>query len=127
MRTAMRPRYYCDHCDKGNGSPSAMKRHESGCTNNPNRVCRMCQLAEVEQAPPYDLVKVLDLEGFKAMCDAANQCPACILATLRRRHVQGEYGQTLVSGPDDGRNEWSYSRAKTEWWASFNSARADIF
>ena len=35
MRTAMRPRYYCDHCNKGNGSPSAMRRHERGCTLNP--------------------------------------------------------------------------------------------
>lgn len=32
MRTAMRPRYYCDHCNKGNGSPSAMRRHERGCS-----------------------------------------------------------------------------------------------
>ncbi len=127
MRTAMRPRYYCDHCNKGNGSPSAMKRHESGCTNNPHRVCRMCAVGEVEQVTPYDLVKLLDLEGFKAMCGAANQCPACILATLRRRFVQGEFGEPLVSGPDDGRNEWSYAQAKTLWWDSFNSDRADIF
>ena len=86
MRTAMRPRYYCDHCNKGNGSPSAMRRHERGCTLNPQRECGMCKMVadEVEGALSRDeLVRVMDEQGFKAMCEAANHCPACILAALR--------------------------------------------
>lgn len=51
MRTAMRPRYYCDHCNKGNGSPSAMRRHERGCTLNPQRVCGMCKMLADEGGP----------------------------------------------------------------------------
>ena len=79
MRTAMRPRYYCDHCNKGNGSPSAMRRHERGCTMNPQRVCGMCKmLAEsgvMDPAPPRDeLVCIMDAEGFPAMCKAAEHC-----------------------------------------------------
>ena len=69
MKTKMRPRYYCDHCGKGNGSPSYLRRHESGCTLNPNRVCKMCI---EEQAPMADLIAVLDEHGFSAMCEAAN-------------------------------------------------------
>jgi hypothetical protein len=130
MRTAMRPRYYCDHCNKGNGSPSAMKRHERGCTANPNRVCGMCARAEDEEgvtpAPPRDeLLRILDADGFKAMCDVANQCPACILSALRARNVEAEFSNFRVSGPEDGRNEWSYATAKANWWESMNSIVAE--
>lgn len=131
MRTVMRPRYYCDHCKKGNGSPSAMKRHEVGCTLNPQRVCGMCaKLADdggPEPAPPRDeLLRMLDgEEGFKAMTDAANDCPACILSALRARNVEGEFGQYTVPGPEDGRNEWSYATAKVSWWAEFNAGATE--
>jgi hypothetical protein len=52
------------------------------------------------------LVKILDAEGFPAMCDAAHNCPACILAVLRVRR----------EASDDGRNVWNYDKAKREWW-----------
>lgn len=126
----MRPRYYCDHCNKGNGSPSAMRRHERGCTLNPDRVCGMCaKLADEggpQPAPPRDqLLTILDAQGFKAMCDAANDCPACILAALRSRNVQGEFGGFTVAGPDDGRNAWSYTQAKQSWWSDRNTSAAE--
>jgi len=131
MRTAMRPRYYCDHCKKGNGSPSAMRRHERGCTLNPQRVCGMCKmLAEEggpEPAPPRDdLVRILDTEGFPAMRTAAENCPACILAALRVRNLPADAdGPGRVAGPEDGRNEWSYTQAKQAWWAEWNSGQAE--
>ena len=129
MRTAMRPRYYCDHCKKGNGSPSAMRRHERGCTLNPHRVCGMCAKLHddggPEPAPPRDeLLRLLDGEGFKAMAAAANDCPACILAALRSRNVRSEFGPYTVPGPEDGRNEWSYAEAKKEYWINHNDAHA---
>ena len=131
MRTAMRPRYYCDHCNKGNGSPSAMRRHERGCTANPQRVCGMCSLLAREDgpcpAPPLPvLLQVLDTEGFKSMCELANDCPACILSALRVRNMPADAdGPGRVAGPDDGRNEWSYTQAKQAWWNELNSARAE--
>lgn len=130
MRTAMRPRYYCDHCNKGNGSPSAMRRHEAGCTKNPNRVCRMCALAEDLGGPPQrpqrELVAVLDAEGFRAMCEAANECPACILSVLRPLNFAGdEESPGGVRGPEDGREAWSYRQAKDQWWKDLNDARAE--
>lgn len=131
MRTALRPRYYCDHCNKCNGSPSAMRRHERGCTANPQRVCGMCRmLAEAggpDPAPPRDeLVRIMDTEGFAAMCKAAENCPACILSALRTKNYAGdEEGPPGVSGPADGRHEWDYKRAKVAWWNEWNSAQAE--
>ncbi len=130
MRTAMRPRYYCDHCNKGNGSPSAMRRHEKGCTANPGRVCGMCaKLAEAggpEPAPPRDaLVKIMDAEGFPAMCKAANDCPACILTALRTKNVCDPESGPGVSGPQDGRELWNYAQAKKKWWDEWNSSEAE--
>lgn len=131
MRTALRPRYYCDHCNKGNGSPSAMRRHERGCTLNPQRECGMCRmLAEAggpDPAPPRDeLVRIMDTEGFAAMCKAAENCPACILAALRTKNTKGD-GETPpgVMGPEDGRQDWDYKQAKAAWWNEWNSAQAE--
>lgn len=131
MRTAMRPRYYCDHCNKGNGSPSAMRRHERGCTLNPQRECGMCKMLAdegvVDPAPPRDeLVRIMDAQGFKAMCEAANDCPACILAALRTKNFKGDAETPPgVLGPEDGRESWSYAQEKTRWWAEWNSNQVE--
>ena len=131
MRTAMRPRYYCDHCNKGNGSPSAMKRHERGCTLNPQRVCGMCKMLAEEggpaPAPPRDeLVRVMDAHGFAAMCKVAGDCPACILAALRTKNFKGDAESPPgVLGPEDGREVWSYKQAKDAWWRGWNAAAAE--
>ena len=131
MRTAMRPRYYCDHCNKGNGSPSAMRRHERGCTLNPQRECGMCKMQadSFEPAPPRDdLVRVMDERGFNAMCEAANNCPACILSALRTKNTKGDDERPPgVLGPEDGRESWSYTQAKQAWWTACNNRHADIF
>ena len=125
MRTAMRPRYYCDHCNKGNGSPGAMKRHEGGCTLNPQRVCGMCKMVadDHEPAPPRDeLVSVMDEQGFAAMCKVAHDCPACILTALRTFNTKGDRETPGgVLGPEDGRQAWSYTQAKHAWWDDWNS------
>lgn len=128
MKTVMRPRYYCDHCNKGTGSPSFMRRHEPGCTANPNRVCGMCRkLAEEggpEPAPPRDeLLNVLDAQGFKAMCDVANNCPACILSALRTQNRMSEETGPYMAGPEDGREKWSYRQAKEDWWKDWNQGQ----
>ena len=81
-----------------------------------------------EPAPPLPiLLDTLDAEGFKAMCELANDCPACILAALRARNVRDEEngGFYTVPGPEDGRNEWSYTKAKAEYWSNHNDAQAE--
>jgi hypothetical protein len=108
-----------------------MRRHERGCTANPQRVCGMCaKLADEggpDPAPPRDeLVQIIDRDGFKAMCDAANNCPACILAALRTKNFKGDAKTPPgVLGPEDGRESWCYKRAKTDWWAEWSSAQAE--
>lgn len=130
MKTVMRPRYYCDHCKKGNGSPSAMRKHEAGCTKNPNRVCRMCALSEDAGGPPQrpfaELTAILTYQGFAAMCDAASYCPACILSVLRPLNFAGDAESPPgVMGPADGREVWDYKSAKEQWWKELNSSRAE--
>lgn len=132
----MRPRYYCDFCNKGNGSPSAMRRHEAWCTVNPARVCGMCAKAELEQVHPAQLTEILGTQGFPALAAAANDCPACILATLRavQTHVQDpEHGSVRFIGGmseedvDDGRHAWQYIKAKTEFWAEHNANQSEHY
>ena len=57
MRQKRVLRYYCDHCNKGGCSKPAMRLHESICTLNTARVCRMCRMdEEVAQAESSELV-----------------------------------------------------------------------
>lgn len=103
MRSKPSTRYYCDFCNKGGNSASAMSRHEKHCTMNPARECRMCALVENEQRPMPDLVaclsplllpEILSLEDHlwqresqKCMAllrESAGGCPACILAAIRQ-------------------------------------------
>lgn len=109
MRKVMRPRYYCEHCNKGGGSSYHMQKHEKGCTLNPRRVCGMCNhtgggasLAELmEILPPkdaqtrndyndagqvnYEYFVEIPEETIKKLREAAEGCPACMMAALRQR------------------------------------------
>lgn len=126
MKTKMRPRYYCDHCGKGNGSPSYMRRHESGCTLNPNRTCGMCHDGRIGPTKtPAELLEILNADGFAALCKAVGDCPACILAALRPLNVIDPELGPVVLGPQDGRQEWSFKDAKRKWWDDINEARAE--
>ena len=121
----MRPRYYCDHCGKGSGSPSAMTRHERGCTKNPERVCGMCAAAETTHGYNVaELIGILDKEGFKGLRSAVYDCPACILSALRTKNYPGdECGPGGVTGPNDGRETWNFSEAKMAFWDAVNRGR----
>ena len=122
MITKMRPRYYCEHCKKGSGSPSYMKRHEAACTLNPNRICRMHGRPTLSRDR---LTEIMNAEGFPAMCKAADECPACILSVVRQLNSFGELGESIVIGPQDGRQEWSYAEAKKKWWEAVNASREE--
>jgi len=108
-------RYWCEFCKKTGGSAGHMKRHESGCTKNPNRICKMCQHIEggVDQKSIAELIALLpdasklphwtnEIDGqiwlnsdanpivnaaLPALRAAANDCPACIMAALRQAKI----------------------------------------
>lgn len=105
MKTKKVNRYYCDFCKKSGCSGGHMKKHEIHCTMNPNRACRVCLLLGVHQQPMSELLATLPkpasynfdpLEAFEGVTLAmpllrrkANNCPACILATLRQSGLIG--------------------------------------
>lgn len=77
-----------------------MERHESGCTANPNRICKMCVMAGLEQKSMEQLdaaiasvaVEPENYEEQKGQYDALREatqgCPACTLALIRQtKHV----------------------------------------
>jgi hypothetical protein len=122
MRTVMRPRYYCDHCKKANGSPSAMKRHERGCTANPSRQCGVCGF-------PTDYEKLIPIAmsgDIKALEESAEGCPACMLAAIRLAPWTTSYADE--NGPEhkdipDAIRLWDFKPALKEWWDNVNAAR----
>ncbi len=112
MRTKQVNRYYCDFCKKSGGSASSMSKHEKHCTKNPGRLCRVCQMIKEEQAPIEELLALLPEavkdeveskltgdgvetcmvfdakeinEALPALREAANNCPACVMAALRQK------------------------------------------
>lgn len=105
MRKIMRPRYYCEFCNKAGGSGGHIRRHEERCTLNPSRVCGMCNVLGQKQPELSLLLAILpskdeqrmEEEGglvhfknvpeevIKKLREAAGGCPACMLAALRQR------------------------------------------
>lgn len=110
MITKKRNRYYCEYCKKSGGSAGHIQKHESSCTNNPDRECRMCRFMENIQTPLQELINLLPSESefvtegeygktlnFSAMNKAigavlptlkekAGDCPCCIFAALRQTY-----------------------------------------
>ena len=48
-----------------------------------------------------------------------------VLSALRARNTDSEDAPFYVPGPEDGRNEWSYTTAKAEYWSNHNDAQAE--
>lgn len=126
MKSQMRMRHYCDFCKRSSGQKPAMAKHEAGCTNNPDRVCKLCECNGSAQEPLEKLFDVLVNEGFPALQTITEHCPGCILATLRQLPVEREL---LVINPDDpkhkGRWEWDFKAALKEFWDEVNANRAE--
>jgi len=113
MRVKRVNRYYCEFCGKGGCAAGHMKKHESRCTLNPNRICGMCRYRDI---PGGDLEKAKALlpnpDDFKheggddfgdwvtyassplaaairevlpQVREILEDCPTCIFAALRQR------------------------------------------
>lgn len=127
MKSVLRMRHYCDHCKKSGGSSKWMLRHEEGCTKNPARKCRVCELLpDAEHAPLPELLTTLATQGFQAMRAKAGECPACILAALRQEVDIPAFDN---EHEDDrfhrGRVEFNFKAEMTEIWKEINANRRD--
>lgn len=108
MKKVKKNVYYCDHCNKRGLSASHMRGHESSCTANPNRYCKLCEREDISQAVE-EFKKRFELEpciiedeqgndmGYSFIVHwigepvtmeeirtAADGCPNCILAIIRQ-------------------------------------------
>lgn len=81
-------RYYCEHCKKSGGSSFHMKNHETHCTLNPERKCRMCPHSSGSNGfPVSELIEILGdgcNHNFDELLSHVEGCPACILAAIRQ-------------------------------------------
>lgn len=115
MRTKKVSRYWCDFCNKAGLRADAMQKHEKHCTMNPNRECRVCahinggggsdpeRLAGLVKLLPTAVEYAHDGVGrptpeYVAFCEAiqaaipalreaADGCPACMMAALRQAKI----------------------------------------
>lgn len=127
MKSVLRMRHYCDHCKKSGGSAKWMLRHEEGCTKNPNRKCRVCDLLPGEEhAPLAELLSTLATEGFQAMRAKAGECPACILAALRQEVAIPDFVDEAHDAEfHRGRVEFNFKAEMTEIWKEINANRRE--
>lgn len=137
MKTKTATRYYCDYCERSSDSASHMARHEKHCTMNPERQCRVCGFLELHQKPMIVLrgcfpiktdVMVQDEfgytvtylgslkigEGLTKLRELTENCPACILATIRQSGIP----VPAVEGFD-------FMAEMAAAWTSFNEAHCD--
>ncbi len=86
-------RYYCDFCKKKGLHAGFMRKHEKGCTANPERVCGFCHFAGYDQRPIKEMISILNQDipvedRMEKLREYANDCPACILSAIRQSGLQ---------------------------------------
>ena len=126
MKMKMRPRYYCDHCGRGNGNPGYMKKHEVGCTNNPNRVCGICPKIEVTQKPMHELIEAIGSGTDKeldTLRDITENCPVCILAAIRQAKIQRGYDE----GDEGFSVNFDFKAELKIFWEQYNEDQYDRY
>jgi hypothetical protein len=128
MRTFTRPRYGCDHCKKVGGSKRHMAKHEEGCTNNPNRVCRLHEVVTGgEEVPPtvQELMTALEDGGYPLLVEVSHNCPACKLAALRQSWVKPDNDEPWPAEPQDGRQDFNFRKEVDSAWQEHNARAAE--
>lgn len=103
-----------------------MVRHERGCTLNPHRACGVCKNSE----PDIVALSGVALTGDIAkLLDAADGCPACVLAAIRQANWP-----TVTDASNDGMSlftrkeipqaisDWNFKEALAEWWREMNAS-----
>jgi hypothetical protein len=102
MKEKLVKRYYCEFCRKGMSQRPAMEKHETHCTLNPNRRCKMCIIITGgdEPVPMSELAALLPgevdhpfsnpvAEALPNLREKVDNCPCCIMAALRQKGLAG--------------------------------------
>ena len=141
MKKVKRWRYYCDFCKKSGGSKFHMENHERHCTMNPDRVCGMCGsrgnldklIAILPSADKCTETRTRNeiLESSESCTEiainkimpqlriATDNCPACILATLRQAKT------VLIDICIPAISSFDFAEECKEWWKDRNVDRYD--
>jgi len=112
-------RYYCEFCKKSGCSGGHLSSHEKSCTNNPDRVCKMCNAAGLNQKSIAELIKTLglgDKAGVDALREATDGCPACMLSAIRQSGLQIPDNE---NGPGFS-VDFIFSQEKDTFWGAIN-------
>ena len=126
--------HYCEFCKKKGQRSDIIKKHERGCTNNPNRICGMCKLADedTEQITPMEAVKLIDVTKIEdneysitVSCSIKRlqketTCPACILAALR--YLSKVHSTSEVSAWVNQEEKFVFKDEVASLWAEVNDA-----
>jgi len=118
MQTKTVKRYYCDFCKKSGGSSYHMKKHESSCTKNPNRVCGMCAIVGKSQKTIRELTEAAKF-GLESLRNVASGCPACMLSAIRQADedcVTNEFIDAMLA--------FDFNKECSLFWSSFKYAQA---
>lgn len=110
MKTKRVLRYFCDHCSKGGQSKHHIFRHESICFRNPLRACFLCEQAK----PVEELKKTISGGDLAPLRDAAENCPACMLAAIIQLVPRGQRDS------DDRWYEFDYKKEKDAYISDKN-------
>lgn len=119
MQTKTVKRYYCDFCKKSGGSSYHMKKHESSCTKNPNRVCGMCAIVGGSQKTIRELTEAAKF-GLESLRNVASGCPACMLAAIRQTTNDG-----LTDAHIEALQEFDFRKECEAAWAEFKDRESE--
>ena len=144
MKIKLVKQYCCDFCKKKRYTVAAMNKHESHCTLNPNRKCRVCEKISGDDTPnltgPQMVAMLPNINDFgkqtewgigvdvgklhgalkekiQPLRDAVDNCPACLLAAFRQSGI----GIPLV-----GEDIFNYSDDMKEFWDNYNADQQDF-
>lgn len=117
MRSKKVWRHYCDHCNKGSLSKKSMQSHEAHCTKNPDRQCGLCAMVGSNHAPIESLIKAAESGLVSELREAADGCPACMLAGIRQ----------MPKDPMDAAGghfaDFDYKKESAEFWREANDSK----
>jgi len=105
-----------------------MVKHETGCTSNPVRVCRMCGIAGFAQKSGAELFEAAK-KGTAALRELAEGCPACMLAGIKQLRawqiISMSAGDDFPDFSNDDTCGWEFKKECAEFWQKHNNDHAD--